>query len=111
MQKNTMSANIPNLLIASFKNKIFAPHFHDNYSIALITHGEHTFTCNKEVYQAKVGDIRLINPGDIHVCNSKEWGYITFTPDSNFVKTFSDQSHFIRVFNKIFGMSPKKLMK
>jgi len=55
-----MYANLPNLLVASFNNKTFAPHFHDDYSIALITHGEHTFTCNKEIYQAKVGDIRLI---------------------------------------------------
>ena len=85
-----MYANLPNLLVASFNNKTFAPHFHDDYSIALITHGEHTFTCNKEIYQAKVGDIRLINPGDIHVCNSKEWGYITFTPNSDFVEAFSE---------------------
>jgi len=81
---------MPNLLEASFTNKIFAPHFHDNYSIALITSGVHNFTCNKDDFNAKPGDIRLINPGDIHVCKSKQWGYITFTPDNNFVEAFSE---------------------
>ena len=81
---------MPNLLEASFTNKTFAPHFHDEYSIALITSGTHNFTCNKNEFYAKPGDIRLINPGDIHVCKSKTWGYITFTPDSNFVEAFSE---------------------
>ncbi len=78
------------LLEASFTNKTFAPHFHDEYSIALITSGTHHFTCNKDDFNAKPGDIRLINPHDIHVCKSKTWGYITFTPDSNFVEAFSE---------------------
>lgn len=85
-----MSIIMPNLLEASFTNKIFAPHFHDEYSIALITSGTHNFTCNKDNYNAMPGDIRLINPGDIHVCKSKLWGYITFTPDNNFVEAFSE---------------------
>lgn len=80
---------MPSLLEASFENKTFAPHFHDEYSIALITSGNHNFTCNKTEFHASSGDIRLINPGDIHVCKSKTWGYITFTPDANFVETFS----------------------
>ena len=84
-----MSIIMPNLLEASFTNKIFAPHFHDEYSIALITSGRHNFTCNKEEFLASPGDIRLINPGDIHVCKSKTWGYITFTPDNDFVEAFS----------------------
>jgi AraC-like DNA-binding protein len=79
-----------NLREASFTNKIFAPHFHDEYSIALITSGNHNFTCNKDNFVAQPGDIRLINPHDIHVCKSKTWGYITFTPDSNFVEAFSE---------------------
>jgi len=78
------------LLEASFTNKTFAPHFHDEYSIALITSGTHHFTCNKDDFNAKPGDIRLINPHDIHVCKSKTWGYITFTPDNNFVEAFSE---------------------
>jgi len=78
------------LLEASFTNKTFAPHFHDEYSIALITSGTHYFTCNKNDFNAKPGDIRLINPHDIHVCKSKTWGYITFTPDSNFVEALSE---------------------
>jgi len=81
---------MPNLLEASFTNKIFSPHFHDEYSIALITSGNHNFTCNKDDFAARPGDIRLINPGDIHVCKSKTWGYITFTPDNNFVEAFSE---------------------
>ena len=85
-----MSIIMPNLLEASFSNKIFAPHFHDEYSIALITTGTHSFTCNKDDFVACPGDIRLINPGDIHVCKSKTWGYITLTPDSNFVENFSE---------------------
>ena len=79
-----------NLLEASFENKTFAPHFHDEYSIALITSGDHNFTCNKDDFTARPGDIRLINPGDIHVCKSKTWGYITFTPDNSFVEAFSE---------------------
>ena len=78
------------LLEASFQNKIFAPHFHNEYSIALITSGNHNFTCNKNDFVAQPGDIRLINPGDIHVCKSKSWAYITFTPDTNFVEAFSE---------------------
>ena len=85
-----MSIIMPNLLEASFTNKTFAPHFHDEYSIALITSGTHNFTCNKDDFAARPGDIRLINPHDIHVCKSKTWGYITFTPDNNFVETFSE---------------------
>ncbi|HIP30679.1 MAG TPA: AraC family transcriptional regulator [Sulfurospirillum arcachonense] len=85
-----MSIIMPNLLEASFTNKTFAPHFHDEYSIALITSGTHNFTCNKNDFAARPGDIRLINPHDIHVCKSKTWGYITFTPDSNFVEAFSE---------------------
>jgi len=81
---------MPNLLEASFKNKTFSPHFHDEYSIALITSGTHHFTCNKDDFNARPGDIRLINPHDIHVCKSKTWGYITFTPDNDFVETFSE---------------------
>jgi len=81
---------MPNLLEASFTNKTFAPHFHDEYSIALITTGNHNFTCNKDDFSARPGDIRLINPYDIHVCKSKTWGYITFTPDNNFVEAFSE---------------------
>jgi len=81
---------MPNLLEASFSNKIFASHFHDEYSIALITSGTHFFTCNKDDFNANPGDIRLINPGDIHVCKSKTWGYITFTPNNNFVENFSE---------------------
>ena len=79
-----------NLLEASFTNKTFAPHFHEEYSIALITSGTHDFTCNKNDFAARPGDIRLINPHDIHVCKSKTWGYITFTPDNNFVEAFSE---------------------
>ncbi len=81
---------MPSLLEASFTNKTFAPHFHDEYSIALITSGTHNFTCNKNDFAARPGDIRLINPHDIHVCKSKTWGYITFTPDNNFVEAFSE---------------------
>ncbi len=81
---------MPNLIEASFTNKTFAPHFHDEYSIALITSGSHNFICNKNDFSAKPGDIRLINPGEIHMCKSKTWGYITFTPDNNFVEAFSE---------------------
>lgn len=102
-----------NLLEASFENRTFAPHFHDEYSIALITSGNHNFTCNKDDFTAHPGDIRLINPGDIHVCKSKTWGYLTITPDNNFVEAFSEscqkELHNITFTNPV--INNKKLTK
>ncbi len=104
---------MPNLIEASFTNKTFAPHFHDEYSIALITSGSHNFICNKNDFSAKPGDIRLINPGEIHMCKSKTWGYITFTPDNNFVEAFSEscqkELHNITFANPV--INNKKLTK
>ena len=63
---------------SSFKNSSYKKHFHDTYSISLITSGECKIEIENSIYLFKEGDIRVINPYEIHQIFKSSWEHINF---------------------------------
>jgi len=66
----------PLFVSKQFKPQEFKPHFHKHYSIGLITNGEQKLHINSNRLLIKKGEIRVINPNELHfVDKESEWGY------------------------------------
>lgn len=63
---------------SSFKNSSYKKHFHDTYSISLITSGECKIEIESKKYLLKKGDIRVVNPYEIHQIYSSSWEHVNF---------------------------------
>jgi AraC-like DNA-binding protein len=56
----------------------YAKHWHDTFSIGLISRGRCNYINRTETAQACVGTVVLMNPGDVHACNpvrGERWSY------------------------------------
>lgn len=66
----------PLFISKHFKEKEFKLHFHSSYSIGLITNGEQKLHLNSDKKLIKQGEIRVINPNELHYVDKKcEWSY------------------------------------
>ncbi len=63
---------------SSFKDSSYKKHFHDTYSISLIISGECKIEIENSHYTFKKGDIRVINPYEIHQIYKSSWEHINF---------------------------------
>lgn len=56
----------------------YAKHWHETFSIGLITKGRCRYVNGRKVTEVSVGTVVLANPGDVHACNpvhSEAWSY------------------------------------
>ncbi len=56
----------------------YAKHWHDTFSIGLISRGRCKYTNRTKTAEAAVGTVVLMNPGDVHACNpvrGEQWSY------------------------------------
>ena len=66
----------PLFIQQSFRHHEFKPHFHDDYSIGIITRGEQKLHIANDKKRIAKGQIRLINPGELHhVDRACTWSY------------------------------------
>jgi AraC-like DNA-binding protein len=75
---------------ASFQRPIFKKHFHDSYSIGLVEAGASRFSWQHGNALLQPGDVVLLNPGEMHVCNPKaegNWTYRMFYLDVSWVES------------------------
>jgi AraC-like DNA-binding protein len=66
---------------ASFQRPTFKKHFHDSYSIGLVEAGASRFSWLHGSALLQPGDVVLLNPGEMHVCNPRpncNWTYRMF---------------------------------
>lgn len=65
----------------SFVKQKFKKHFHQNYSIGLITNGAHKLELRGEKFLIKEQEIKIINPYEPHFATEdSSWQYINFMP-------------------------------
>ncbi len=66
----------PFFIEQSFKSQEFKPHFHDDYSIGIITDGHQKLHLGNDRELVTKGQIRVINPRQLHfVDKACEWSY------------------------------------
>jgi AraC-like DNA-binding protein len=56
----------------------YARHWHETFSIGLISRGRCNYVNGRKTQQASVGTVVLMNPGDVHACNpvrDEPWSY------------------------------------
>jgi hypothetical protein len=56
----------------------YARHWHDTFSIGLISRGRCHYTNRTRTVEACAGTVVLMNPGDVHACNpvnDEPWSY------------------------------------
>ena len=87
---------------SSFKNSSYKKHFHDTYSISIIISGECDIEIDSKKYIFKKGDIRVINPYEIHQIYPSSWEHINFILSSYYVHTIL-QNDFIYKFNNFIN--------
>lgn len=70
------------LLHARYITHSFCRHTHDTYAIAIIEQGAEAFACRGETHIVPVGDIAIINPGEVHTGHAADgsWTYRVFYP-------------------------------
>ena len=71
------------LLHARYITHSFCRHSHDTYAIAIIEQGAEAFACRGETHITPVGDIAIINPGEVHTgqaADDRGWTYRVFYP-------------------------------
>jgi AraC-like DNA-binding protein len=76
-----------------FESGAFNIHFHEEYAIALICDGNHSFSTKERKYTIPKDVIRIINPYELHATHQSSWSYINFMPTINLLNTIaSDMS-------------------
>jgi len=74
-----------------FKDAGMQMHFHEEYSIGIFYGGEYRFDFNKQNFIAKPGDLRIINPYELHKTNKGSWDYIHISLNPKILSTiYSD---------------------
>lgn len=111
-------ANNISYVINSFEQDSFEPHFHEEYSIALVTKGEHKLSIHDNKYKLATGYIRCINPYDLHATITSSWTYINLMPTQELFsciakKIFPNkkETELIRLRPLIFDKQATKLFK
>ncbi len=69
------------LLHARYATHRFGPHFHDDFSIAVIVGGALQFTCGGDSHVAEPATISAVNPGEVHTGQpgvERGWEYLHF---------------------------------
>jgi len=86
----------------------FKKHFHTYYSIGLITQGVHRLDIENEKSITVAGEIKIINPYDLHIADGNiSWEYLNFMPTEKVIKSIAQDmcreniSHTIRFQNSI----------
>ncbi|HEX7647785.1 MAG TPA: AraC family transcriptional regulator [Noviherbaspirillum sp.] len=77
------------LLNAQYYEQEFAPHWHDGYSIPVITSGAQTYRYRGSKRLASVGCIAAINPGEVHTgerATEFGWTYRAFYPSVEWMR-------------------------
>jgi len=74
------------LMKNSFEKKAYKKHFHNTYSVSLITAGVCVFSKNRSRYRAKKGDVRVINPYEIHEIYSSSWEHVNLVLSASYVR-------------------------
>lgn len=64
-------------LVKEGRQVCYAPHSHEQWSMGAIINGQSTFDYRDQSFDIKTGDLVLMNPYWVHVCNpvSDVWGY------------------------------------
>lgn len=76
------------LRTSSFTNRAFREHLHTVYSIGLIDRGATVSTLWGEPYEARAGDIVVLEPYAVHACNpvaGREFAYRMFFVDADWL--------------------------
>jgi len=74
-----------------FKDAGMQIHFHEEYSIGIFYGGEYEFDFNKQNFIVKPGDLRIINPYELHKTNKGSWDYIHISLNPKILNTiYSD---------------------
>ncbi|HYH18792.1 MAG TPA: AraC family transcriptional regulator [Azospirillum sp.] len=63
------------VLRADFRRSSFAPHFHDDYTVGLITRGANRFRYRHQRVVAPFGTLCLADPGEVHTGDVLEGGW------------------------------------
>lgn len=56
----------------------FPRHFHDYYTIGLMVGGRRRLECDGRIYLLETGDIVLLNPGEVHACESPDGSLLDY---------------------------------
>ncbi|ASP38551.1 AraC family transcriptional regulator [Bacterioplanes sanyensis] len=64
-------------LVREGRNVCYAPHSHEQWSMGAIINGHSSFDYRDQSFDIHAGDLVLMNPHWVHVCNpvSEAWGY------------------------------------
>ena len=77
----------------------YRAHTHPTLSIGVIDHGSSLLTAGSRQVELRVGDVVVIQPGEVHACNplpSARWSYRMFYFDADWAKS-------IRAAGNVFG--------
>ncbi|MCF6172224.1 MAG: AraC family transcriptional regulator [Campylobacteraceae bacterium] len=72
-----------------FKNSTYKKHFHNTYSISLITKGECNFCIEGTKFTATKGLVRVINPYEIHEIYDSSWEHINLVLTAYFMQSIT----------------------
>lgn len=71
-------------------------HFHDTYCIGITLDGYFGLNINKKTFHSYAKSVKVINPGDIHSGESKEWCFYSFYLPTNILQEHYEQLHGIK---------------
>jgi len=74
------------LIKNSFVSSTYKKHFHNSYSISLITKGECSLVIKGKSYSVGKGVVRIINPYELHEIRSSSWEHINLVLSAYFVR-------------------------
>ncbi|TDR80206.1 AraC family transcriptional regulator [Paludibacterium purpuratum] len=72
-------------LDASYRARIFPPHFHEEYVVNALTQGAQSYRYRGGTHLAGVGALVLINPGEVHTgetAHEQGWAYRGYYPEA-----------------------------
>ena len=76
-------------LDASYAQRVFPPHFHEEYVVNALTLGAQSYRHRGGTHRAGVGALVLINPGEVHTgetADARGWAYRGFYPSADFLQ-------------------------
>ncbi|AVR11379.1 AraC family transcriptional regulator [Burkholderia thailandensis] len=79
---------------ATYRDHVFAPHWHDAYTIPVIEAGAERYTCRGSAHVAGTGSIPVINPGEIHTGSRAAeggWRYRVAYVPVDFIRALADE--------------------
>lgn len=67
------------VLRADYRRRSFAPHFHDDFTVGVVTRGTNRFRYGRTRLAAPAGSVCLAAPGEIHTGEADETGWSYWT--------------------------------